>query len=87
MHRTVMRLEWQRGNLYAAQQQFELCRRVLAVELGVKPGPETEKLAAAVENALTAPRGSPGLRRLPPELLRPPLLVGREAAWERLERA
>ncbi len=24
MHRTVMRLEWQRGNLYAARQQFEL---------------------------------------------------------------
>ena len=86
MHRTVMRLEWQRGNLYAARQQFELCR-VPAEELGVAPLPETEQLAAAVENALTAPRGSPGLRRLPPELLRPPLLVGREAAWERLERA
>ena len=89
-HRTVMRLEWRLGNVGAAQEQFERCRRILAEELGLSPTPETEVLAAAIEHALSndSRAGSKAvLRRIPPELLRPPALVGRDAEWATLERA
>lgn len=89
-HRTVMRLEWGLGNVGAAQAQFERCRRILAEELGLSPTPETEALAAAIERALDSdPKGASetALRRIPPELLRPPVLVGRDAEWAMLERA
>ncbi|CAN5753162.1 hypothetical protein BH24DEI2_BH24DEI2_14910 [soil metagenome] len=86
-HRTVMRLCWSLSDVTAAQRQFETCRRVLREELGVAPLPETQELAAAIENALSADLTTPGPRRLPPTLLRPPVLVGREAEWAALERA
>lgn len=88
-HRAVMRLELARGDLVAALRQFECCRRVLAEELGVAPLPETLALAGELERAaLTPSPASLRLRRpIPPKLLRPPLLVGREREWAALEAA
>ena len=86
-HRAVMRLHWSLGNVVAAQRQFETCRRVLREDLGVTPLPETQALAAAIEDALSAGVTVSGPQRLPPTLLRPPVLVGREAEWATLERA
>ena len=89
-HRQVMRLELRRGDLQAALRQFESCRRTLADELGVAPLPETLELAAELERAALLP--APGARirlvqRIPPKLLRPPALVGREREWAALEAA
>ncbi len=88
-HREVMRLEFARGDLVAALRQFECCRRVLAEELDIEPLRETLELARALEQAaLASSPGSVQLRgRIPPKLLRPPVLVGREREWAALERA
>lgn len=87
-HRAVMRLALKQNDLPAAAEQFEACRRLLAAELGLEPTPATLELAAAIERAATAPPVSPRApRRIPPELLRPPLLVGREEEWARLQAA
>jgi DNA-binding SARP family transcriptional activator len=43
-HRDLMRLQARRGQRGAALAQYETCRRVLAEELGVEPGPETTAL-------------------------------------------
>ena len=53
-HRTIMRLEFNRGNLKAAQAQFEACSRILAEELGAKPMPETLKLAYEIGRNIPA---------------------------------
>lgn len=89
-HREVMRLELRRGHLQAALSQFETCRRTLADELGVAPMPETSELANELERMALSP--APGARiqlahRIPPKLLRPPELVGREREWAALEAA
>ena len=87
-HRAVMRLALKQNDLGAAAEQFEACRRLLAAELGLEPTPATLELAAAIERAATAPpTAARAPRRIPPELLRPPLLVGREAEWARLQAA
>ena len=83
-HRTVMRLALKQGDLSVAAEQFEHCRRVLAQELGLQPTPETLELAAAIEQAATVRGPAVTRKRLPPELLRPPQLVGRQSEWERL---
>jgi DNA-binding SARP family transcriptional activator len=86
-HRTRIQTALERGDLRAAQRAFERCRRALAEELGVEPGPETRDLGQAVAWSLALPARAVSNRRVPPELLRPPSLVGRGDAWEALERA
>ena len=89
-HRLIIKLEFGRGQLDAAIAQFEQCRRWLAEELGVAPMPETLELARAVEQAILNPPAALHAtvkRRLPPNLLRPPSLVGREREWARMEAA
>jgi DNA-binding SARP family transcriptional activator len=49
LHRTVMRLEFKRGNTEAALEQFESCREVLQKELSVEPLPETLELLKTIE--------------------------------------
>lgn len=44
MHRTLMRLHMQSGNLAAALQQYDTCARSLKRELGVEPDAETRAL-------------------------------------------
>jgi DNA-binding SARP family transcriptional activator len=44
VHRTLMMLYWERGQLAAALRQYELCADLLARELGIAPDRETEQL-------------------------------------------
>lgn len=48
-HRTLMRLEYKRGNTDAALEQFERLREALRDELGVEPLPETLELLKEIE--------------------------------------
>ncbi len=87
-HRLAIRLALLQNDLPAAAEQFETCRRLMASELGLTLTPETLALGAAIERALASAPPTPGAtRRIPPELLRPPVLVGREVEWARLEAA
>lgn len=47
-HREAMRLYAALGRLHAAHQQYEICHRTLADELGITPQPETIALAQAI---------------------------------------
>jgi DNA-binding SARP family transcriptional activator len=85
--RRLMRLHYLRGDRAAAVAAFERCERVLRDELGLAPSPETQALLAQVEILATLPQ-RPQMP-LPPALLRPPRLVGRQlerqtlaAAWQ-----
>ena len=49
-HCDLMRLLARTGQRGAALAQYELCRRTLAEELDVPPGPETERLAASIRD-------------------------------------
>ncbi len=78
-HRRLILLHYQLGDDAAALQAYADCRRALATGLGLAPSPATEALVHTVRSA-----------RLPPAvataqanamLMRPPQLVGRDAAW------
>ncbi len=49
-HRQLMQLLQAQGQRTAALAQFEVCKRVLADELGVQPDPETVALAAHIRS-------------------------------------
>jgi DNA-binding SARP family transcriptional activator len=85
--RRLMRLHYVAGDRMAALSAFERCRRLLREELDTPPLPETLALAREIE------RGAPALvpaapkPKLPLSVLRPPVLVGREREWARMEAA
>ncbi|RKH01228.1 ATP-binding protein [Corallococcus carmarthensis] len=84
--RHLIRLHYLQGDRGAALAAFEHLRGVLDRELGVTPMPETLALVREVEKATQRPRAPSGTRAvLPLSVLRPPVLVGREAAWRQLE--
>ncbi|MGE6757439.1 ATP-binding protein [Corallococcus interemptor] len=84
--RHLIRLQYLQGDRGAALATFEHLRDVLDRELGVTPMPETLALVREVEQAPARPRPAPATRfALPLSVLRPPVLVGREAAWRQLE--
>lgn len=87
-YRSAMRLEYARGHVQAALQQFERCRRVLAEELGLDPSEELLDLATEIQKGSALPEYQiDSQSRLPKALLRPPHLIGREAEWEKMEAA
>lgn len=93
-HRTIMQLEFKQGNLQAALEQYEICRYKLAKELDATPLPETIELAQEIEKAIKQPLPNPSIQtnirvryRIPPKLLRPPVLVGRENELAEMEKA
>ncbi len=93
-HRAIMRQEFKRGNLPAALKQYEACRHILAKELDITPLPETLALAQEIEKAAEQSLPRPSIQtsiktkyRIPPKLLRPPVLVGREKEWAEMEKA
>jgi DNA-binding SARP family transcriptional activator len=87
-YRLAMRLEYARGHLQAALQFFDTCRRVMAEELGLEPQEETLALAQEIQKGRALPAYQIRSRqRLPQTFLRPPLLIAREAEWERMEAA
>ncbi len=74
--RQLMRLHYLRGDRAAALAAFDRGERLLKDELGARPGPETLALLATVERAL--PTAVPRRTQVPPGLLRPPRLIGRD---------
>ncbi len=86
-HRRVMTLHYLRGDVAAAMAAYEHCRQTLHRELDARPSRETEALRATFGNALAVAATPPAQRAIPPTVLRPPRLVGREAEWAALERA
>jgi DNA-binding SARP family transcriptional activator len=82
--RRLMRLHYLRGDLGAALQVYRGFAERLADELGELPDDETAALAASLRQGEDLPRAA---APLPASLLRPPRLVGREAAWQQLDRA
>jgi DNA-binding SARP family transcriptional activator len=86
-HRRVMTLHYLRGDVAAALAAYEHCRQTLDRELAARPSRETETLRATFGNALAAASAPPARRVVPPTVLRPPRLVGREAEWAALQAA
>jgi DNA-binding SARP family transcriptional activator len=84
-HRRVMRLHYLRGDRVPALAVYARLADLLTRELGAKPEPETRALAQLIERggALTHAVARP----LPPAVLRPPRLIGREREWQALEAA
>ena len=84
-HRRVMRLHYLRGDRAAALGAFERCTSFLKRDLQAKPGRETLQLAAVIERSDVLPVAAPAPR--PVTILRPPLLVGRDAEWRVIQEA
>jgi predicted ATPase/DNA-binding SARP family transcriptional activator len=55
-HRSIMQIEWGRGNLGSALHQFEACRQTLAAGANVPPLMETQELAARIRRTVAARR-------------------------------
>ncbi len=94
VHRAIMQQEFKLGDLQAALKQYEVCRYILAKELGINPLPETLELAQEIEKAAKQPLPKPSAPtsiktryRIPAKLLRPPILVGRESEWAEMDKA
>ncbi|WPB73409.1 BTAD domain-containing putative transcriptional regulator [Archangium violaceum] len=79
--RHLMRLLYLQGQRGAALKVFERLERTLERELGVKPLPETLALARLLEQGTRLPGATAARRPLPMNILRPPVLSGREAEW------
>ena len=77
--RRLMRLHYLRGDRAAAQDTYWRLLDLLRDELGSRPSAETQQLFQTVETAESAP--SLPRRPVPTSLLRPPVLVGRQAPW------
>ena len=83
-HRRLMRLHHLRGDLGAALQVYRRFAEQLDTELGELPDDETASLAAQLRQGQGLPRAP---APLPVTLQRPPRLVGRDVAWQALQRA
>ena len=85
-HRRLMRLHYLRGDRAAALAAYRRCAEWMQRELGAAPGAETRALASLLEGdaapALPATAAPPALT-----LLRPPRMVGRDSALQRLAQA
>lgn len=87
-HRRAMRLHYLQGDRGAALRAYERCKTILEREIGVDPLPETLALARSIEDGERIQEASQvSGRRIPLSVQRPPVLVGREREWARLEAA
>lgn len=82
--RLCMRLRWRHNDHAAALAAFARLEEQLRHH-GAQPSAETMALRDAVRAGTRATR--PAVRSVPPALLRPPQLIGREAAWAAMARA
>ncbi len=89
-HRTLMRLHYHNGDRPAALRAYHRCKSALQRELDTEPSAQTARLARRIDQgnlhverdvSVTPPT------QLPVSVLRPPTLLGREAAWAQLEDA
>ncbi|MBB5365283.1 AAA family ATPase [Deinococcus humi] len=84
----VMRLHYLAGDRPAALRAYARGQEFLMRELGVELGEQTRALAHRIDHGEELPGAVPTRAlALPLGVLRPPTLVGREAAWARLEEA
>lgn len=83
-HQMVMRLLHQGGDRAAAVAAYRHCEQLLLAELGIEPSPATQDLLAQVRQASTP--AAPSSPSIPLALLRPPRLVARQEAWQRMTR-
>jgi DNA-binding SARP family transcriptional activator/tetratricopeptide (TPR) repeat protein len=79
--RRLMRLHYRRGDRAAALAVHAQLANALRAELGSAPSSETQSLVALIEGSGALPVAPAPLG---PSLLRPPQLIGREAAWQAL---
>lgn len=86
-YRRVMRLHYLSGDRAQALASYHRCKQMLSATFGVEPLPDTMELARAIDAGSVEPPKAVEARELPVALMRPPRLVGREAAWKRLEAA
>ena len=86
-HRRVMRLHYLAGDRAAALLAFDHCERVLKDEVGARPSAQTLALLATVDESNSGPAHAVTLSAVPASVLRPPRLIGRDAAWQTLHSA
>lgn len=89
-HRRVIRLHYLAGDRAAALLAFDRCERTLKDEVGTAPSAETLALLATIERSSADHVPAAGARlpaRVPAAMLRPPRLIGRDAAWQALHDA
>lgn len=87
-YRRRMRALFLAGDRPAALAAYQRCQEALRAGLGVEPMPDTVELARAIERGEVPGPAAPATgRALPISILRPPVLVGRDEAWARMERA
>jgi DNA-binding SARP family transcriptional activator len=86
-YRHLMRLHARLGDRSSALRVYERCTQTLERELGVLPLPETQRLARELEGGNLPQPLTPVRWQIPLSVLRPPTLVGREAAWARMQAA
>lgn len=84
-HRRLMRLHYLVGDRAAALQAFDRCEQLLKDEVGTRPDEETLGLLRQIASSGSG-RPAAMSRIVPPTVLRPPRLIGREAEWARIER-
>jgi DNA-binding SARP family transcriptional activator len=94
-HRNLMRLHYLRGDVAAAMLAFDACEQVLKHEVGARPSVATLALLHTIEQGQSVTpssgarsAGAPAqAQRLPAAVLRPPRLIGREAALNDVSQA
>jgi len=92
-HRRVMRLHYLAGDRAAALLAFDRCEQLLKHEVGTAPSDDTLALLRTVQAAANAADEAAGpavlavAPRIPASVLRPPRLIGRDAAWAQLAEA
>jgi DNA-binding SARP family transcriptional activator len=86
-YRRLMRAHFAKGDRGAALAVYDACKKTLARALDVDPSRATRALAEEIEGTESrGPASGRTSREQPPlSVLRPPLLVGRRAAWAELE--
>jgi len=82
-HRRLIRLHYLRGDRSAAMLAFDRCAEVLKDEVGAAPSAATMQLLDSIQRAVAPPSLTPR-RQVPPSVLRPPRMVGREALRQRI---
>jgi DNA-binding SARP family transcriptional activator len=86
-YRHLMRLHYLTGDKAAALAAYRRCVAVLNEELRTEPLPETQALAREIERGLLQTNQPTQRKTIPLSLQRPPVLVGREGEWDRMEQA
>ncbi len=85
-HRRVIRLHYLAGDRAAALMAFDRCEQVLKNDVGARPSAETLALLATIERAALDSTQQPA-RAVPPAVLRPPRVIGRDTERQALARA